>query len=80
MIKRKKTEVDLAVEILMEKMEPMFFKELIHEIAARMGRQQDIPTLTSIYSRLNVDNRMVYEGDGYWYYDMDRVNRKANLR
>ncbi len=80
MIKKKKTEVDLAVEILMEKMEPMFFKELIHEIAERMGRQQDIPTLTSIYSRLNVDNRMVYEGDGYWYYDMDRVNRKANLR
>lgn len=73
MIKRKKSEADWAVEILQERQEPVFYKDLIMEIAARMGRKQDNATLTSIYTRLNMDNRLVYQGEGYWFYDSSRV-------
>ncbi|NLB87993.1 MAG: DNA-directed RNA polymerase subunit delta [Syntrophomonadaceae bacterium] len=73
MIKRKKSEADWAIEIMMEKQEPIFYKDLIMEIAARMGRKQDNQTLTSIYTRLNMDNRLDYQGDGYWFYDVNRV-------
>lgn len=73
MIKRKKSEADLALEIMAEKQEPVYYRDLLMEIAARMGRKQDNLTLTSIYTRLNMDNRLDYQGDGYWFYDINRV-------
>ena len=50
MLSRKKTEADLAVEILLEHQEPMYYETLLKEIAQRMGRDQQISTLVPIYS------------------------------
>lgn len=71
--KRKRSEADWAVEILLEKKEPIYYLELIKEISTRMGRSQDEQALTSIYTRLNLDNRLVYQGDGFWFYDTNRI-------
>ena len=34
---RKKSEADIAVEILMERREPLFYQELIREVSKRLG-------------------------------------------
>jgi DNA-directed RNA polymerase delta subunit len=73
MQQRKRSEADWAVEILLEKKEPIYYLELIKEISKRMGRSQDEQALTSIYTRLNLDNRLVYQGDGFWFYDTNRI-------
>jgi DNA-directed RNA polymerase subunit delta len=72
---RKKSEADWAVVLLSDKQEAIYYADLIREIAQKMGRKDDDATLTSIYTRLNLDNRLVYQGDGYWYYDSNRENR-----
>ena len=41
-----------------------YFIEITNEIASRMGRKQDNITLTSIYTRLIMDNRLDYQGMG----------------
>ena len=61
---RKKSEADWAVEILTANGEPMHYMQLVTEIAEKMGRKTDMGTLTSIYTRLNLDNRLVYQGEG----------------
>ncbi len=71
----KKSETDLAIEILSKNHEAMFYRDLIQEIAARMGRNLDEATLSVIYTRLNLDNRLIYQGDGYWYFDSNRLKR-----
>ena len=76
MVPRKKSEADWAVEILAEKQEAMYYFELIETIASQMGKKTDRNTLTSIYTRLNMDNRLVYQGEGYWYYDASRLKRE----
>ncbi len=73
MVNKKKTEADLAVEILLEGHEPIYYEVLLKEIAARMGRDDEIPTLVAIFSRLNMDHRLVYQGDGLWYFDTKRI-------
>ncbi|MGS0765837.1 DNA-directed RNA polymerase subunit delta [Syntrophomonas curvata] len=76
MIPRKKSEADWAVEILAEKQEAVYYFDLIETIAHKMGKKNDPDNLTSIYTRLNMDNRLVYQGDGYWYYDASRLKRE----
>ncbi|HZJ84725.1 MAG TPA: DNA-directed RNA polymerase subunit delta [Syntrophomonadaceae bacterium] len=77
MILRKKSESDWALEIMAEREEPIFYRELIMDIAQRMGRKNDNLSLTSIYTRLNMDNRLDYQGDGYWFYDVNRVRTEG---
>lgn len=76
MVPRKKSEADWAVEILAEKQEPVYYSDLIKTIAKQMGKKTDPASLTSIYTRLNMDNRLVYQGDGYWYYDASRLKKE----
>lgn len=76
MIKRKKSEADWAVEILSQQAEPLYYKDLLREIAMKMNKQEDQETLNSIYTRINLDNRLVYQGDGFWYYDTSRMQRE----
>lgn len=73
MIQRKKSEADWAVAILQEKQEPMYYHDLINQIMDKMGRSKNNNMITSIYTRLNLDNRLVYQGDGYWYFDSNRI-------
>lgn len=73
---RKKSEADWAMEILTQRQEPVFYDELTREIAMKMGKQLDAVTLTSIYTRINLDNRLVYQGDGFWYFDASKIYRE----
>ncbi|MDD3268566.1 MAG: DNA-directed RNA polymerase subunit delta [Syntrophomonadaceae bacterium] len=75
MMTQKKSEADWAVEIMSRKQEAMFYSDLINEIADMMGKKKDTPTLTSIYTRINLDNRLVYQGEGFWFYDTSRLSR-----
>ncbi len=73
MIKRKKSEADWAVEILSENAEPMYYLDLLKMIAEKMKKKNDVDTLNSIYTRINLDNRLVYQNDGFWYFDTSRM-------
>jgi DNA-directed RNA polymerase subunit delta len=73
MVPRKKSEADWAVEILKEKQEAVFYLDLISAIADKMGKKKNSHVFSSINTRLNMDNRLVYQGDGYWFYDRNRV-------
>ncbi|MDD2511118.1 MAG: DNA-directed RNA polymerase subunit delta [Syntrophomonas sp.] len=77
MMPRKKSEADWAVDILSEKQEAMFYADLIKEVAKMMGKKKDPGSLTSIYTRINLDNRLVHQGQGYWYFDTNRVRKDA---
>lgn len=72
----KKSEADWAVEILTANGEPMYYLQLATEIAEKMGRKTDVGSLTSIYTRLNLDNRLIYQADGYWFYHINRATKK----
>lgn len=73
---KKKSEADWAVEILTERQEPIYYRELIETIAQKMGKRTEPDSLTSIYTRLNMDNRLVYQGDGYWFYEASHLKRE----
>ncbi len=76
MIKRKKSEADWAVEILSQQAEPIYYNDLLKEIAKKMSKSGDPDSLNSIYTRINLDNRLVYQGEGFWYYDTSRMQRE----
>lgn len=76
MAAKKKSEADWAVAILEKKQESMHYLDLLREIAKKMGKKPDNAMLTSMYTRLNLDNRLVYQGEGYWYYDANMMHRK----
>lgn len=77
MRQRKKSEADWAVQILSERQEPIYYDELTREIASKMGKQVDKANLNSIYTRINLDNRLVYQGDGYWFFDTSRMQKEV---
>ncbi|MGE5405725.1 MAG: DNA-directed RNA polymerase subunit delta [Candidatus Saccharibacteria bacterium] len=63
----KKSEADWAYQIIEEKEGPVFYQELIQEIMRRMNKTtDDAKTMASIYTRINIDNRLVHIGEGYW--------------
>ena len=65
--KLKKSEADWALDILLENQEPMFYLDLINEIGKRLKKELSEKQIVSIYTRLNLDNRLTYEGDGLWF-------------
>jgi len=62
----KKSEADWAYTIIEEKNGPVFVRDLIDEIIKRMNKSNDPKTSASIYTRINIDNRLVHIGEGYW--------------
>lgn len=76
MYKTKKSETDWAVAILREKQEPIYYTDLINKIGKKMDRKITPLLMTSIHTRLNLDNRLVYQGEGFWYYDTNRVHKE----
>ena len=70
---RKKSEADWAIEILLEKQESVYYMDLIKEIADKMGKKKNSQILSSINTRLNMDNRLIYQGEGCWFYDSNRI-------
>ncbi|MEA1962313.1 MAG: DNA-directed RNA polymerase subunit delta [Bacillota bacterium] len=73
----KKSEADWAIDIMKERLEPVFYDELVREIADKMSKKQDTANLTSIYTRINLDNRLVYQGEGFWYFDASKIHREV---
>lgn len=73
MLQGKKSEADWAVEILLQKNEAMFYYDLLSKIADKMGKEKDNAILASIYTRINMDNRLIHQGEGYWYFDSNRI-------
>ena len=63
----KKTEVDVACEILSVNQEPMYYMDLIREIGKRNGKDYSIETINNIYTAFNLDNRLEHQGEGYWF-------------
>jgi DNA-directed RNA polymerase delta subunit len=45
---------------------PVFYRDLIEEIIERMNKPKDAKTMASIYTRINIDNRLNHIGEGYW--------------
>lgn len=62
----KKSEADWAYTIIEEKGGPVFYRDLIEEIIKRMNKPKDAKTMASIYTRINIDNRLNHIGEGYW--------------
>lgn len=62
----KKSEADWAYTIIEEKDGPVHFRELMEGIIKRMKKSKDAKTMASIYTRINIDNRLVHIGEGYW--------------
>ncbi len=62
----KKSEADWAYAIIEEREGAVAVRELIEEIIKRMKKPSDPKTMASIYTRINIDNRLVHLGDGYW--------------
>lgn len=77
MVPRKKSEADWAIEVLKEKQEAVFYLDLISSIADKMGKKKNSHVFSSIHTRLNMDNRLIYQGDGYWFYDGNRVKGES---
>ncbi len=73
---RKKSEADWALEIMAQRQEPLFYDDLVRSIAKEMGKRSDMATLSSIYTRINLDNRLIYQGEGYWFYDPNKIYRE----
>ena len=71
----KKSETDWAISIMQERQEPVFYAELIKLIAEKLERPITDSVLSTIYSRLNLDSRLVYKGDGFWYFNENRLFR-----
>ena len=72
---RRKSEADIAVEILMERKEPLFYQELIREVSKRLGIVYTEQEMVEVYTRLNMDNRLEYKGEGMWYFVSNRTYR-----
>ena len=75
MTPRKRSEADIAVEILMERQEPMFYQELIREIGKTLQMEYTDQEMVEVYTHLNMDNRLEYKGDGMWYFVSNRTYR-----
>ncbi|WP_054693503.1 DNA-directed RNA polymerase subunit delta [Syntrophomonas palmitatica] len=76
-MQRKRSEADWAVKILSEKKEAMYYRDLLDAIMEQMGKKKETAAYTSVYTRLNLDNRLIYQGEGYWYYDINRIRKEV---
>jgi DNA-directed RNA polymerase delta subunit len=72
-----KSELDWACEILEKNREPMFYLELIRAVGKKTKTAYGHEAVNSLYTAMNMDNRLEYEGEGYWFLTNGRgVSRK----
>ncbi|NLU49051.1 MAG: DNA-directed RNA polymerase subunit delta [Syntrophomonadaceae bacterium] len=62
----KKSEADWAFQILQEKQGPVSARELVEDVLRRMNREVNSTNMASVYTQINLDNRLTHVGDGYW--------------
>ena len=75
---RKTSEADAAVEILMECKEPLFYSDLIEKVSKNLGIEYTEQDMIEVYTRLNMDNRLEYKGNGMWYFVSNRTYRSSH--
>ena len=64
----KRLETDVAHDILSEKNEAMYYKDLVLEVIDknRTPVQSLSHAISEVYTLINMDSRFHYEGDGKW--------------
>lgn len=63
------SETDVAYSILLQKGEPVYYKDLIEEVMKCMGRDMqtiDSYSISEIYTQINIDSRFFFKGNGMW--------------
>jgi len=62
------SEVDIACQILLNKQEPMNYKDLILAVIAKAHKpvQSLSVAISEIYTMINMDSRFQYVGKGLW--------------
>ena len=62
------SEMDIAYHILMQKKEPIHYKELITEVIESKHKpvQSLAMAISEIYTMMNMDSRFHYEGESKW--------------
>lgn len=63
-----KTEVDIAYEILAQKGEAIYFKELILDVIKKKHKpvQSLSKSISEVYTLINMDSRFHHTGKGMW--------------
>ena len=75
--------IELAYELLVEKNEPFFFKDLVAEIGALKGasKSEIASKVAQFYTDLNIDGRFTSLGDNRWglktWYPVDQVEEEV---
>ena len=64
----KRSETDVAHDILSEKNEAMYYKDLVLEVIDKKRKpvQSLSHAISEVYTLINMDSRFHYEGDGKW--------------
>ncbi|MGP1586665.1 MAG: DNA-directed RNA polymerase subunit delta [Schwartzia sp. (in: firmicutes)] len=62
------TETDVAYQLLAEKHEPCYYKDLILEVIEKKAKpvQSLARAISEVYTLINMDSRFQYAGDGLW--------------
>lgn len=63
-----RSETDVAHDILSEKNEAMYYKELVMEVIDKKRKpvQSLAQAISEVYTLINMDSRFHYEGEGKW--------------
>ena len=64
----KRSETDVAHDILSEKNEAMYYKDLVMEVIDKKRKpvQSLSHAISEVYTLINMDSRFHYEGEGKW--------------
>ena len=62
------SEMDVAYHVLLQKGEPIFYKDLVMKVIElkRKPVQSLSAGIAEVYTLVNMDSRFHYEGDGLW--------------
>lgn len=75
--------IELAYDVLVEKNEPVFFNDLVAEMAALKGvsKEELAAKIVQFYTDLNVDGRFTSLGENRWglkiWYPVDQVEEEV---
>ncbi|MBC9784551.1 MULTISPECIES: DNA-directed RNA polymerase subunit delta [Heliobacterium] len=65
---RKASEIEVLHQLLREKGENTFYKDLIVQVLSRMGYEdpEDAKAIAAVYTQMNLDMRFIHFGNGMW--------------
>lgn len=62
------SEVNVAFQLLREKGEPVYYRDLIQQVLDKIGHEdpKEAKSIASVYTQMNLDMRFVHLGNGIW--------------